>query len=139
MDYTIQEHCKNIDWTLVRDSLKNAGMAYCDPDIHKKAFQNSFSVVFVFHEGKMVGFGRALSDGAYQAAVYDIVVVPEFQNKGIGRMIMETILKKLPNCNTILYARPGKEEFYYRLGFRLMKTGLARFVDPARMEERNFI
>lgn len=139
MELRIQEHCDDIEWALVRDSLKNAGMAYCAPEMHEKAFRNSFSVVFIFHGQTMVGFGRAISDGAYQAALYDIVVIPAYQKMGIGRMIMETILRKVSTCNAILYANPGKEGFYARFGFRLMKTGLARFLNPERMTERNFI
>jgi GNAT superfamily N-acetyltransferase len=139
MELRIQENCDTIDWTLVRDSLKNAGMAFCEPEIHRTAFQNSFSVVFVFQEETMIGFGRAISDGAYQAAVYDIVVVPGYQGRGIGRMIMETILRKVSRCNVMLYGNPGKEGFYAKLGFRLMKTGFARFLNPAGMEERGFI
>jgi GNAT superfamily N-acetyltransferase len=139
MDYTLQEHCENIDWTLVRDSLKNAGMAYCEPEMHEKAFRNSIAVVFVFQDERMIGFGRAIGDGAYQAALYDIVVVPPCQGRGVGRMIMETILRTVSPCNVILYANPGKEGFYAKLGFRLMKTGLALFLNPVRMEQRGFI
>lgn len=87
----------------------------------------------------MIGFGRAISDGAYQAAIYDIVVVPPYRNRGIGRTIMETILRKVSHCNIMLYANPGKEGFYTKLGFRLMKTGLALFLNPVRMEQRGFI
>lgn len=46
MDYKIQENCAGIDWNLVREYLKDAGMGYYDAGLHRKAFQNSFSVVF---------------------------------------------------------------------------------------------
>jgi len=81
----------------------------------------------------MIGFGRAISDGAYQAAVYDVAVVPEFQKMGIGKIIMEKILERLSGCNVILYAAPGKEDFYLKLGLRKMKTGMALFRNPEKM------
>ncbi|MGE5621119.1 MAG: GNAT family N-acetyltransferase [archaeon] len=139
MDYKIQENCAGIDWNLVREYLKDAGMGYYDAGLHRKAFQNSFSVVFVFDNDKMIGFGRAISDGAYQAAVYDVVVLPEFQGKGIGRLIMDRILKKVSHCNVILYASPGKEGFYLKQGFSAMKTGMALFLNPAKMKEKGMI
>jgi GNAT superfamily N-acetyltransferase len=60
-------------------------------------------------------------------------VLPEAQGKGIGKLIIETILEKLPHCNLILYATPGMEGFYKKLGFGSMKTGMALFTNPEAM------
>jgi ribosomal protein S18 acetylase RimI-like enzyme len=139
MNYRIQENCKSIDWQNVSDILRNVGMGYYEPKLHKKAFENSYTVVFVFSEDKMIGFGRAISDGAYQAAIYDIAVLPEYQNQGIGKIIMSQIMKKISSCNTILYASPGKEEFYKKIGFSFMKTGMAMFLDPEKMKTKGMI
>ena len=35
----------------------------------------------------LIGFGRAISDGEYQGAIYDVAVLPENQGKGVGRVI----------------------------------------------------
>ena len=86
----------------------------------------------------MIGFGRAISGGVYQAAIYDCAVVPDFQGKGIGRIIMKNILSKVSHCNVILYASPGKEGFYQKHEFRKMKTGMARFIKSEPMRERGF-
>lgn len=139
MEFRIQENCEGIDWHEVRQYLKDAGMGYYEPQLHEKAFRSSFSTVFVFNNEKMIGFGRAISDGAYQAAVYDVVVLPEYQNLGIGKMIMERILQKVSHCNVILYASPGKEGFYSKLGFSGMKTGMALFLNPPKMKEKGMI
>ena len=96
-----------MEWKAVSNILKDVGMGYYEPDLHKKAFNNSYVIVFVYHDNRMIGFGRAISDGAYQAAIYDCAVVPELQGKGIGRMIMKNILSKVNQCNIILYASPG--------------------------------
>jgi ribosomal protein S18 acetylase RimI-like enzyme len=86
----------------------------------------------------LIGFGRAISDGAYQAALYDCAVVEEFQGKGIGNIIMNNILSQLSHCNVILYASPGKEGFYQKHGFKKMKTGMAHFINSESMSERGF-
>jgi GNAT superfamily N-acetyltransferase len=139
MDLRIQENCENIDWNQIRDYLKLVGMGYHKPESHKKAFLNSLSVVFIFDHEKLIGFGRAISDGAYQAAIYDVVVIPEYQRQGIGRLIMERISQRVSKCNMILYANLGREEFYAKMGFHLMKTAMAKFLRPEVMKEKGFI
>jgi ribosomal protein S18 acetylase RimI-like enzyme len=138
MEVDVKQDCTGVDWNTVSETLRRVGMAYHDPDIHKRAFEASHTAVFVYHANSLIGFGRALSDGAYQAAVYDCAVSPEFQGKGIGKTIMNTILSQLSHCNVILYASPGKEGFYQTHGFRKMKTGMARFIKGDSMQERGF-
>jgi len=139
MDLRIQENCENIDWNQIRDYLKLVGMGYHKPESHQRAFLNSHSVVFIFDREELVGFGRAISDGEYQAAVYDVVVIPEYQKQGIGRLIVDRILQRISNCNIMLYANLGREEFYAKMGFRLMKTAMAKFLRPEIMKEKGFI
>ena len=138
MDVELKFDCAGVDWTFVSDTLRRVGMASRSPELHRKAFAASHTVVFAYVDGQPVGFGRAISDGAYQAAVYEMAVVPEFQKQGIGARIMRAILDRLPGCNVILYASPGKEDFYRKLGFRLMKTGMACFQSPDAMAKIGF-
>ncbi|OQX17549.1 MAG: GNAT family N-acetyltransferase [Desulfobulbaceae bacterium A2] len=130
--------CAGVDWQAVAALLQRAGMAFHAPELHQQAFGNSHTTVFVFLGGHLIGCGRALSDGAYQAAIYDVAVAPEHQGQGLGRTILHTILARLAHCNVILYAAPGKEDFYRKLGFRKMQTGMALFVQAERMRERGF-
>jgi ribosomal protein S18 acetylase RimI-like enzyme len=138
MELDIQLDCADVNWQFVAETLKRVGMAYAEPAEHKKSFENSEVAVFIRHEGQMIGFGRAISDGVFQAAIYDIAILPEYQFHGIGALIIRTIMEKLSNCNFILYAAPGKEGFYQTLGFRKMKTGMALFRHAERMKERGF-
>lgn len=139
MNIKIQTNCLNINWYEVRNILKTVGMSYVDSDIHKKSFENSYTVVFVFDNENLIGFGRAISDGVRQSAIYDVATLPEYQGKGIGRLIIENIIKNTPTCNFILYASPGKEGFYEKLGFKRLKTGMGLFIDMEGMKNRNFI
>ncbi|WP_338666989.1 GNAT family N-acetyltransferase [Pseudodesulfovibrio methanolicus] len=139
MDLRIQSDCKGVDWQEVSNILKRVGMAHYAPEVHAKAFGASHTTVFVHDGDRLVGFGRAISDGAYQAALYDCAVLPEYQGNGIGGSIMHAILDGVGDCNVILYAAPGKEGFYRKQGFSLMKTGMARFVGTDIMREKGFI
>lgn len=138
MNLRLQFDTKDINWNLVIALLQKVGMAYHTVEIHKRAFSNSHTVVFVFDEEKLVGFGRAISDGEYQAAIYDVAVLPSYQGKGIGKMILQSIVKNIPNCSFILYASPGKENFYEKENFKRMKTGMALFADCERKQENGF-
>ncbi|MGE4538523.1 MAG: GNAT family N-acetyltransferase [Desulfovibrio sp.] len=134
---TINE-CSGVDWQAVADILQRVGMASYAPEVHAKAFEASQATVFVYDAGKLIGFGRAISDGAYQAAIYDCAVLPEYQGQKIGAMIMRNLLDAVAGCNVILYAAPGKEGFYRKQGFSNMRTGMAKFVKAEAMREKGF-
>ena len=138
MTVELKFDCAGVDWAFVSETLRRVGMASRPPELLRKSFTASAVVVFAYADGQPVGFGRAISDGAYQAAVYEMAVVPECQRQGIGARIMQAILDRLPGCNVILYASPGKEDFYRQLGFRRMKTGMARFQHSAAMAQKGF-
>lgn len=138
MDIEISLSCEGVQWQEVAAILKSVGMAYRDPEIHKRAFEASYVTVFLYRQGELLGFGRAISDGEYQAAVYDCAIKTEYQGKGFGRLIMEEMLPKIANCNVILYAAPGREGFYQNHKFRRMKTGMARFIHSEEMAKMGF-
>ncbi len=138
MDIEVKFDCSGVDWKIVSDTLRDVGMAYFEPGLHRRAFKNSYVTVFIYHEKRLIGFGRAISDGAYQAAIYDVAVIPDFQKKGLGNTIMENIIDRLPQCNIILYATPGKEGYYIKHGFRKMRTGMANFSNAEKMAEKGF-
>ncbi|ALB47116.1 hypothetical protein CBE01nite_03090 [Clostridium beijerinckii] len=139
MDLKLQYNCSNIDWEEVSSILEKVGMSHYEGEIHKKAFENSYAAVFAFDNDKLIGFGRAISDGVYQSAIYDIAVLPEYQGKSIGSKIVNKILECVPTCNAILYASPGKEKFYEKLNFKKMKTGMAFFRNSIKMQMKGFI
>jgi ribosomal protein S18 acetylase RimI-like enzyme len=139
MKLIIQQNCSDIDWNLVPKILELVGMGFHEPSAHRKAFENSSSVIFVFDGSKLIGFGRAISDNAYQAAIYDVAVLPDYQRKGIGKLIVDAIVQSLPEFNFILYASPGKEKFYEKLNFRKLKTGMGLFINAERMKSKGMI
>ena len=139
MELTIRYECDEVDWHEVAATLRSVGMGVYAPEQHQKAFMGSYATVFVYHDGKLIGFGRAIADGVYQAAFYDCAVAIDHQGQGIGRTIVAHLLDRVAGCNVILFASPGKEGFYERLEFRRMKTGMALFKNSEVMRERGFI
>jgi len=98
-------------------------------DILKKAFNNSFAVIFILEEDRLIGMGRAISDGACQAALYDIAVDPRYQGKGLGKRITNELCNRVSGCNIILYTGPDTVAFYKKLHFRKIPTGMVRFIE----------
>ncbi len=126
IEYFTNKSCA-VDWDEAATIFQLAplGKRRRDPDQLKRAFESSYAVVYAFHSGRLMGLGRALCDGEYQAAIYDIVLLPDYQNQGIGRGIVDRLRDQLPVENIILYSVPGREGFHEKCGFRRMRTAMA--------------
>uniref|UniRef100_A0A1D1XKW8 Putative N-acetyltransferase ycf52 n=1 Tax=Anthurium amnicola TaxID=1678845 RepID=A0A1D1XKW8_9ARAE len=46
-------------------------------------------------DSRLVGFGRAVTDGGLTASIHDVAVIPSLQRLGIGRKIMQRIIRVL--------------------------------------------
>lgn len=84
------------------------------------------SVCFVgaFCGGRLVGMGRALSDGVSDAYIQDVMVLHGFRKRGVGRRILAELLRCLRRLGVDwigLVAEPGSLAFYRGLGFRAMR------------------
>jgi len=77
MEIDVRQDCADVYWKTASEILKRVGMAYYDPDVHQKAFEARHTTVFRYIGDELFGFGRAISGGAYQAAVYDGALLPE--------------------------------------------------------------
>jgi ribosomal protein S18 acetylase RimI-like enzyme len=120
-----QEH---VDWDELSALYIAAGMGNKAPADVQTAFTNSMFKCFIYDSGKMIGVGRALADGFDASYICDIAVHPEYQGRGIGKQIVLKLVEFSKNHRKIiLYAAPGKEPFYLKLGFKRMKTAMAIF------------
>lgn len=78
--------------------------------------------VSVRDNSKLIGFGRAISDGVYRALIDDIIVDRAYQKKGLGKVIVENLLKQLDGIDEIfLNTKPDLEEFYKKFGFKVIE------------------
>jgi len=139
MDAELIFSCENVDWNEAAGVFARAPLGMRIPGRLKKAFEASHTVCFAYHGGRLVGLGRAISDGVYQAAIYDLCLLPEHQGQGLGRTIMQAILARLDVEHVILYSVPGKEGFYRRLGFARMLTAMSRHRAPEKLAAGGYI
>ncbi len=85
---------------------------------------NSSCFVGAFHEGEMVGMGRALSDMVSDAYIQDVAVLRRHRGKGVGTKIIKKLLSVLKEYKVDwigLIGEPGTSSFYENLGFAKLK------------------
>jgi len=102
------------------DSAGWTGITDYGPLKLKDALLNSWHVVTAYEEDKPVGIGRILSDGIVQALICDLIVLPEYQGRGIGAGILKQLLQKCKDNEILLvqlFAARGKDGFYKKFGF----------------------
>nr|YP_010336306.1 GCN5-like N-acetyltransferase [Goniotrichopsis reniformis]UNJ14712.1 GCN5-like N-acetyltransferase [Goniotrichopsis reniformis] len=69
---------------------------------------------------KLIGFVRAISDQAFNATIWDMVIHPDYQSQGLGTLLMKKIIQELRylEIDTItLFADSKSIKFYNKLGF----------------------
>jgi spermidine synthase len=90
-------------------------------EVIPRMIRGSFCFMLARAEGKIVGMGRAISDGASDAYIQDVVVLREFRGRGIGR---ELVRRLTAHCVEReigwigLVAEPGTGAFYEGLGYK---------------------
>ena len=102
----------------------------------EKALRNGLFHVSAICDGKIVGMGRLVGDGAMYWYLRDIIVLPEYQGKGIGKNIVNRLLKHIKSTaipgtkiEVGLTSVKGKEPFYEKLGFSIGATGMRLWIE----------
>ena len=102
------------------------------PERLRTAIAASSCTVVALEDTRVVGFARAMSDEAFAVYIADILVAPDRQRQGIGRQLVETILRRYPMHtfhHQVLVAERGAEGFYRRLGMVPVSAyGLTAFI-----------
>ncbi len=83
----------------------------------------SFCFASAYDGERLVGMGRAISDGVTDAYIQDVVVHPDYRRRGIGAGIVTAIVEFLKEKRIDwigLIAEPGSAAFYTELGFKPM-------------------
>jgi len=140
MDIHLSADTKGVSWAELARVFELAPFGKKrDPEKIELAFRNSQLKLFAFKQNRLIGAGRALSDGVWRAAIYAVVVLPEYQGRGIGSMIIRHLVESANVDVIMLYVVPGKEAFYERFGFRKMKTAMAIMPDSEERREKSYV
>ncbi|WP_413744760.1 GNAT family N-acetyltransferase [Synechococcus sp. MIT S9451] len=85
----------------------------------KKMLAGSTVVVSLWRGKRIVGFGRAHSDGIHRAVLWDVVVAGDLQGRGLGRRVVEALLAApaIRNAERVYLMTTNSAGFYKQLEF----------------------
>lgn len=128
MDSRLSFNQAEIDWDELAQLYEMASLGPKKPNELEIVFSNSLYKCFIFEGDTLIAAGRALADGLECAYLCDIAVNPKCQGHGLGKQVVQNLIEKSKgHKKIILYACPGKEGFYAKLGFKKMNTAMAIF------------
>lgn len=129
MDVSLKE-TKDLDYDKVVDIFYEVGfLKYPEKrQIYKtsieKAFRNSDYVVSAWNGGEIIGFTRVITDEALFATIWNMIVTPKYQNRGVGKMLIQKCLDAYPNLHFFLFAGEKSVKFYKKMGFDVHCFGM---------------
>ncbi|GAX83676.1 hypothetical protein CEUSTIGMA_g11101.t1 [Chlamydomonas eustigma] len=128
----LEKLCVKVDWPArpirkVETALKNSYLV-CSLILritrpHSQDSQGSPEVL----SESLVGMARATSDHAFNATIWDVLVDPEYQGQGLGRALVEQMVRSLLRkdiSNITLFADSKVLDFYKQLGFEADPSGI---------------
>lgn len=88
--------------------------------ILEEAYANSLCVIGAYDNEKLVGIIRAVGDGLTIVFVQDIIILPEYQRKGIGTKLLKAVMDKYSDVYQMELLTDNTEKtkaFYRSVGF----------------------
>ena len=98
-----------------------------NPEMIRLIVAGSHCFLVARHQDRIIGMGRAVSDGVSDAYLQDVTVMDTFRGQGIGTQIIETLTGRLERDGIHwigLIAERDSHPFYERLGFSVMENAL---------------
>ena len=106
-------------------------------DKHLEILRNSYKCFLAMDEYNVVGFINAISDGTLSAYIPLLEVLPEYQGKGIGRKLLELMMKELRNFYMIdLACDEEMQKFYEKFEMKPIAAMGRRNYDNQNGENR---
>lgn len=89
-----------------------------DLDCIEGMLRNSNLVVSAWHESKLIGIARSLTDFNYACYLSDLAVNMQYQKSGIGKALQKITQETLgPKCKLILISVPDANAYYQHIGY----------------------
>ena len=98
------------------------GMGTKDLSKTEIALKHSLFIVSLWDDDKLIGFGRIVGDQGITYVVSDIMVDPDYQRNGLGKVIMREMDSYLnkntdENAYVCLIANKPADKLYYQFDF----------------------
>lgn len=139
MEIKIENNLSVNEYNNLRSTI---GWELKEADVVQKAIENSVIVKKATLENETIGMARVIGDGIYYLIV-DVLVVPKYQRNGIGRKLIDEIIKEVENktkkgqkCSINLVSISGKEDFYEKCGFKKIPYDYTGYGMIRRIEKK---
>lgn len=92
--------------------------------------KQSWYAIYVFDDQKLVGMGRVISDGVITGIICGVCVLPEYQSKGIGKEIVEQLIRHCEQKRVIpqLMCVEDLKYYYESIGFEEFSIGMTKHI-----------
>ncbi len=87
----------------------------------KQMCRNADLIVTARKDGKLIGIARSITDFVYCTYLSDLAVDIEYQNKRIGKKLIEETKKQSPLAKLILLSAPAAIDYYPKIGMKKHK------------------
>lgn len=136
MSLEIKSDLESVDWEQLARGYRRAFEGIQSAELMQTVFRNSYATRIALWNGEVVGGVYAFSDGVLDATIHGLAVHPDFQNRGIGRALMESLLSEFgSNIAVLLTAEMQHQVIYRKFGFRPLKTAMALRFPNSDMED----
>ncbi|KZR79905.1 acetyltransferase [Prochlorococcus marinus str. MIT 1342] len=97
----------------------------------RRLLSGSTVVITLWRNKRMIGFGRATSDGICRAVLWDVVVAGDLQGCGLGRQVVEALLNapSISSVERVYLMTTISTDFYQKLGFEQTKNQKLLFLE----------
>lgn len=90
----------------------------------ERMFSNANLIFSAWHDGKLVGVCRALTDFSYCCYLSDLAVDKSFQKHGIGRELIARVRSAIgEEVALVLLSAPEAMAYYPKVGFEKIENG----------------
>jgi predicted N-acetyltransferase YhbS len=94
-----------------------------------KPFINSTLVISAWENENLIGIVRVLSDKIIRSVIYDLVVLPDYHNKGIGKELVKRCIEHFPNSEWLIQTESHIAGYYEKMGFKI-HNGVVLTIPP---------
>jgi N-acetylglutamate synthase-like GNAT family acetyltransferase len=116
------------DLDQVRELLVNTGwqQRVQDPERFGRMIRGAARTVVAIENDRVVGFARALFDGASNGYISTVAVAPNCQGQGVGRELVRQLMdvEHPDNITWVLRAGRGSTGFWQKMGFRKSEAAM---------------
>ena len=117
-----------VDYQKLRQLLIDTGWQKRVQDLSRfeRMMQGASRTIAAFEGERVVGFARALFDGASNGYISTVAVADDKRRQGIGRELVKRLMdvEEAEKITWVLRAGRGSEGFWERMGFKKSETAM---------------